>query len=67
MCAVFPLVGCQSLTSSLDRMMPPWGPPEQWEPEVFLRGSDDGPVGEDTASAGRPVENYIAVFDAANS
>ena len=48
------LCGCASMTSSLDRLMPPWGPPEQWEPsdvgqnyaDVFAEAEDFGGADE---------------------
>ena len=39
--------------AAFDRAMPPWGPPEQWEPALSENGSTSEPV------------NYAAIFDEA--
>ena len=49
------LCGCQSLAASLDRLVPPWGPPEQWEPS-YSKSVDSADEKES-----RP--NYAAIFE----
>ena len=44
--------GCQSLGTTVDKLVPPWGPPEQWEPEY-----------EEASADGDAPANYAAIFE----
>ena len=50
--ALLALTGCQSMSNTVDRLVPPWGPPEQWEP---------GYTKTEAANEGG-LPNYAAIF-----